>query len=143
MLQGQLTQRRLLHNFVVCGHSTATAICLCRAGHCWAYLHILVFLPFVCICSGQSNKVSVYVEKLLLSPCLPQNLSVSKCTCRVHGTGNHMGPHWDQVPSSPGTATSAATQARAIQATTILGCGVFSPAGAFQNLVWKYRMCVL
>lgn len=50
----------------------------------------MVVLPFVCVCSGQLNKVSVYVEKLLLSPWLLQNLSVSKRTCPVQATGNHM-----------------------------------------------------
>lgn len=96
MLKGQLTQRGLLHSFIVCGHRTAIVICFCCVS-----LHILVALPFICVCSRQlKNTVSVYVEKLLLSPWLLQNLSVSKCTCPVHATGNHMDSTGTRCPAT-------------------------------------------
>lgn len=106
-------QMVLLHNFGVCGHSTAMVACLCLAGHCCVSLHILVVLPFICVCSGEYNKVFIYVKKLLLSPWPLQNLSVSKCAHPVRATGGSVlqplpmwksrGPHWDQVASSLGT----------------------------------------
>lgn len=71
--------------------------------HWWVYP---LSLP-----SGESNKGSVCIEKLLLSLWQPK-ICVSKCTHPGHAAGGSalqpllrwksQGPHRDQVPSSPG-----------------------------------------
>lgn len=117
--------------------------------HSHSHLFVLGFFAHnggttLCLCLFWTAELSLCVcrEAAAFSLAAPkfkceQTYLPSPSNWKSHGL------HWDQEPSSPGTATSAETQARAIQATTVLGCGVFPSVVAFQDLVWKYRMCVL